>query len=452
MNKKPFHSKSSTLPVYTTQNDVVDKVEIALLFGGPSAESDVSILTALGAMSPLDALGISDNQRYTYRPIYLCPSNFWYTGATLRYLDTFHNSDLFPETLSRVSLNLAAGPSKRPAFSVYPTGWKEQLWALLNSSQRKWRFDVALLACHGQLGEDGALAGALELAHVPYTGMRAGDCAIAMHKAHSKILAAHALTQAQHFADNKQITLAKVLPWTSFKKPANARHVDETLLSQQLEQHRLTFPLCIKPMHLGSSIGVAKVTTLVQLQNQLNTIFEIDSEAICEPFVENKREFNLSVARLFQQTEETICSLIEEPINSADSLLDFDKKYRSGDKAKTKGLASAQRHIDPAIPHNLKQSLMLSAATIFNAFDTPSGAPRLDFIFDDSTNTLYFNEINPCPGAFGHYLWHGHPQLGSYDRLLKHLIEEALFLRNTPTFSKKCIPLQAQIFPQKNLS
>lgn len=407
---------------------------VALFFGGPSAESDVSILTALGAMAALRSLGID------IVPVYLHPEGPWYTDPSLLSKKTFSKIDQFAQTLPTCSLQ-SPPLSKEPLLRVRAKGIMGRMKSFLVSHSHI-PFDVALLACHGQIGEDGALAGLFELNEIPYTCMRHGDSSLAMQKSLSKVLALHGLS--------KNHSLAKVLPWTTVRAPRSSKFHDKEALAKQLNEANLRFPLCVKPQHLGSSIGVAKADNIDQLQARLSEIFMMDHQAICEPYISNKREFNIAVAKLFREEKITF-SLIEEPLNQAQDLLDFDKKYRSGDKSKSGGLADARRVIDPDIDEALKRCIIQSTEAIFNSFDQPSGIPRLDFIYDNDSKELYFNEINPCPGSFGHYLWKGHPQLGTYGKVMLHLLEEALYLQKNSLLRNLQVPLSAQIFPKKRL-
>lgn len=418
-----------------------NELKAALFFGGPSAESDVSILTALGAIPAMELEEIDTT------PVYLHPEGPWFTDPSLKNKETFSNIDLFSSTLASCSLS-SPQKSKKPLLKIEEKGVIGSLKALFHSSP-SITFDVAVLACHGQIGENGALGGLLELNSIPYTGMRFGDSAIAMQKSQSKTLAQWGLSQALSSASSRK-TLAKVLPGITIAAPRNTTLIDPVSIEKLLEEHGLRFPLCVKPQHLGSSIGVARADNMEQLQAKLAAIFMIDNQAICEPFIQNKREFNIAVANLFEENKTTF-SQIEEPINDSHHLLDFDKKYRSGGKAKTSGLASCQRVIDPDICSDLKKSIIQSTDAIYNSFDRPSGIPRLDYLYDVETKELYFNEINPCPGSFGHYLWKGHPNLGSYGKLIRHLINEALVLQNNSQSRSLQVPISAQIFPKKRL-
>lgn len=411
---------------------------IALFFGGPSAESDISILTAHELMRALDS------SQTPFHPLYITTEGKWLCGDALLETAFFEQKEIpYFSMPKQVELQVEKGCSLVPSKP-----------SLIQSLLQKPRpFQVALLACHGQLGEDGALAGLLELQKVPYTGMRYRDACVAMNKELSKMIAQKAL---ERLRPEQTPIKANVLPSLVIARPARARHLDKAVLEELLclEPDLRHFPLCVKPVHLGSSIAVARVTTLQELQMQLNTIFALDTQALVEPYIEDKREFNIAVAMLRSNREPIItCSRIEEPINEAEQILDFEKKYRSGHKHKAKGLSSAQRILDPSLKEELKRAIEESACAIFEAFDQPSGAPRLDFLYDCKKEKLYFNEINPCPGSMGHYLWRGHPHLGRFCSLVEHLIEEALFLaKNRPFFGETSIPNAAKIFQKPALS
>ena len=104
-------------------------------------------------------------------------------------------------------------------------------------------FDVALPAFHGLYGEDGNIQGAFELANIPYVGMRTKASAILMDKVTTK-----------YFLDALDIP---ALPFAVLRRPKQGYLIPEEELEELLKP--LGFPCILKPSHLGSSIGVAKV-------------------------------------------------------------------------------------------------------------------------------------------------------------------------------------------------
>ena len=176
----------------------------------------------------------------------------------------------------------------------------------------------------------------------------------------------------------------------------------------------LKAPWIIKPSHLGSSIGVAKVATLEELADVLPAIFKYDTSAILEPFVDNMVEYNVAVSRM---TGALTTSAIERP-KRTDELLNFKEKYLSGDGGKktgvkggvkapgqqaSEGMLSLTRELNPNIAP-LDGDIRRWAGLAFDQV-AGTGAPRIDFIGNEETGELWLNEVNPCPGSFGYFLW-----------------------------------------------
>jgi D-alanine-D-alanine ligase len=201
----------------------------------------------------------------------------------------------------------------------------------------------------------------------------------------------------------------------------------------------VTFPCCIKPAHLGSSIGVAEVRNMQEVSDVLaSSIFRYDDTALLEPFVENLVEYNVSVRR---ENGAIVTSAIERPKRTSE-LLDFKTKYKLGGGTKgggktgkaegsapiSEGMLSLTREINPEIPAEMENNIRTWASAVY-ACVSGSGAPRLDFLCNGKTGDIWFNEANPTPGSFGYFLWEAskrQPLL--FSELLDKLIEEALDL------------------------
>ena len=117
----------------------------------------------------------------------------------------------------------------------------------------------------------------------------------------------------------------------------------------------MPFPVIVKPVHLGSSIGVAKASNTEELRASLPSIFRLDTEALIEPFVQNLVEYNVAI----RMVDGIPCtSAIERP-KPVEELLDFKAKYLSADNRKTagktpgtvsQGMLSLTRDINPKLP------------------------------------------------------------------------------------------------------
>lgn len=400
-----------------------DKQVIAVFFGGRSPEHDVSVVTGLQAAEALDPA------LYEVIPVYITARGEFLTGEDLLSRDTYIPGPSARQNLSEVHLDLTPGDRGR----LMTAGGS------LFQRAKTIEFDTALLAFHGLYGEDGRLQGALEMADIAYTGMRAFASTITMDKVATKRLLAD--------------TDIALLPFREIKRPTQGLLLSEEELQAQIGD--FAFPAIIKPSHLGSSIGVARVNTLEELAAVLPGLFKYDSTAILEPFVENMVEYNLAVARI---DGELRTSAIEKP-KRAEELLDFKQKYLSGGGNKggskspgggraSEGMLSLTRELNPELPAKVEDRLRGWACTAYEHFHG-TGAPRFDFIGNEATGEFWMNEVNPCPGSFGYFLWEAAEQPMLFADLLEHLINEAAECRAAAELPDDPTPEDARLFPRR---
>jgi D-alanine-D-alanine ligase len=188
------------------------------------------------------------------------------------------------------------------------------------------------------------------------------------------------------------------------------------------------FPLFVKPVNLGSSVGVSKAEDAQGLDAALAKVFQYDTEALVEPCVVNKLEVNVSVL----SAEEPRASVVEIPVASGEVLSYEDKYLRGGGKKgksgpqRLQGMAGLIRVIDPEdLDANIKASVIRYGLEAYRILGC-AGVVRFDFMVDTDSDLLYFNELNPLPGSMAHYLWaKSRPPL-LYTEMLNMTIENAL--------------------------
>ena len=217
-----------------------------------------------------------------------------------------------------------------------------------------------------------------------------------------------------------------LLPFAIIDRPATGLMPS----AAEIEARRsdIEFPCIVKPTHLGSSIGVAKVANLEELRAVLPKIFQLDNQAIIEPCVQNLVEYNVAVANL---QGEVRTSAIEQPKSSGE-LLDFKQKYLSGSgkgpasktQAQSEGMLSLTRDINPELPQGADANIRHWATQCF-AITGGTGTPRIDFLSDSKTGEIWLNEVNPCPGSFAFFLWEAATNPVQFPDLLSALILEA---------------------------
>ena len=214
----------------------MNKLKVAVFFGGQSVEHDVSVVTALQMMENLD------KNKYDIIPVYITRKGDWYTGDKLRKIECVQGFDPADPELTRCCL-----PANTRARTLYRYETKDTLFKKQQRSIAN--IDVAIPAMHGLHGEDGTLQGLLELAGVPYTSCGVLGSAAGM----DKILMKAAFCGAG----------LPVLPYIYF---------DRSTLSADMERYldeaekKLTYPMFVKPANLGSSIGISKAHCRAELE------------------------------------------------------------------------------------------------------------------------------------------------------------------------------------------
>ncbi len=349
---------------------------VAVLFGGRSVEHEVSIITGHQIMDALEVAG------FDVLPLYISKAGSWYSGEELRGLQryreqTFHVSAL--KNVRRIALSPETAirhlvETKSGGFSL---GAKRGEWA-----------DVFFPALHGSFGEDGTLQGLFELADVPYTGSGVLASSVGMNKAVAKRL----------FRESGLPVLDQKVIRRADRNSGQGPIVDGI-------EAAFSYPVIVKPVSLGSSIGVRRCNDRAILEEALDVAFTLDDQVLVEPAIREFIEINCSVSGPPMRA-----SVCEQPVNR-EAILSFDDKYRSahgkvksGSKGSGEGMASAVRIIPAPIPDEMTVVVQQMATRAFEAIDA-SGVARVDFLVDKQTNSLYVNEINTLPGSLAYYLW-----------------------------------------------
>lgn len=224
------------------------------------------------------------------------------------------------------------------------------------------KFDLVLPALHGPYGEDGKLQGMLDMINMPYVFSSCLASALAMDKKKTKIV-----------AEDADISVAKDIILFKGEK----YDLDKII-------KKLSFPVVIKPVELGSSVGASIAQSQVELEEGIAEAFKHDYRIMCEQFIKG-RELTVGV----MGNERTAEALpVIEIIPKVSSWFDYRAKYEPG----------ASDEICPAeIPDKVRDEVQKLAIKIFQAVGSKDVA-RADFIWNESHNKLYFLEINTIPG------------------------------------------------------
>lgn len=343
------------------------RVRAAILFGGRSAEHEVSVVSAQGVMAALDP------DRFAAIPIGVTRQGTWLTPVQTE------------NALARIRLERLRSLDEPLGDGIL---YRTQALGTLR------RVDVVFPLIHGTNGEDGTLQGFLELAGVPYVGAGVAASAIGMDKTLQKtVFRQHGMPVADDVV---------VLSSQWRRDPQGVRQgVDVTL----------RYPCFVKPANGGSSIGTSKVRSREDLDAALAEAFVHDRKALIEECVDGRQ---VEVAVL--GNDEPEASPVGE-VTFSGEFYDYHAKY---DDPRT------QLHIPADIPPQTADHIRETALAAYKAIDC-AGFARVDF-FLTLQGSIYLNEINTIPGFTPMSMY---PRLWeyaglSYRDLITRLIELAL--------------------------
>src|SRR5438093_12787594 len=250
-----------------------------------------------------------------------------------------------------------------PITISHEGGWEPFTLSPDPSGERN--VDVVFPIVHGTYGEDGTIQGLFELANVPYVGAGVLGSAVGMDKATMKaVFQAHGLPIVEHLVVTRH-------EWRRAPDRVEAR-VAETV----------GFPCFVKPVNLGSSVGISKVASPGALAAAIDLAARHDRKIIIERGV-NAREIEVSVLG----NDEPIASLPGEITFDAD-WYDYSTKYLEGQSRLT-----IPAPVSPEVTRRLREL----AVAAFRAIDC-AGMARVDFFVERATDRVLVNEINTIPG------------------------------------------------------
>ncbi len=339
--------------------------KVLLLFGGESAEHEVSIHSAINVHRALDEAG------YEIVLVGIDKQGVWRLAPAIQ------------------SPAIQSPAADWPRVVMLPGGGGEIL--VLDGAQQRLRGDVVFPVLHGPQGEDGSLQGLLKLAKVAFVGPGVLASALCMDKVFAK-----------------QVLNAAGIPTVRALSFDRADVADFATV-----QHELGTPIFVKPANMGSSVGVSKVHDAAEYQAALETAFQYDTTVVVESFAEGQ-EIECAVLSL----DGLQASLPGEIVpTSNDGFYSYDAKYLDDSGAKLIFPA----HLSADVTEKV-QELSLAASRALGC----EGMVRVDF-FLKASGELLINELNTIPGftAISMYpkLWEvsGIPPKD----LVVHLIEHA---------------------------
>lgn len=358
------------------------KIKLGVIFGGPTVEHEISVITAVQAMNNIDS------EKYEIVPIYITKDRTWHTGKMLMDIDVYKDFESLKKYSKKVNL-----VNKDGGFYLISTGLFKKVITDL---------DIAFPIVHGNGMEDGTLQGYLDLIGIPYVGSGVLGSSLGQDK----------IVMKQVFESCN----LPYIPYTWFYDSEYQSHRE--LIEEEIK--KLGYPVIIKPASLGSSIGIKVVKSYEMLDEAITDALKYDTKVVVEKAIEDMIEVNCSVLGNYEYQQ---TSAIEEVMSTAE-FLTYNDKYVGGSKgSKSKGMASTNRIIPARISEEIAREIQEISKETFKVLNL-SGVCRIDFIVDRKTNKVYINEPNTIPGSLSFYLWE--PTGKKYSALLEEMITIAI--------------------------
>ncbi len=357
---------------------MANKKRLGILFGGRSAEHEISIQSAR------NIIAAADPEKYEVVPIAITKQGRWCVGA------------FPPEPNGHGAIDsIPVG-----AVEVIPSACPDGMGLLVplasqNATTFPGALDVVFPVLHGTYGEDGTVQGLLELAEIPYVGSGVLGSAVGMDKVVMKRL----FQQAK----------LPVVPYVATSRRDIQVRLDE--LCKEIEAE-FRYPVFVKPANMGSSVGVSKASNRDELVDALQLAGDFDLKILVERGMD-AREIECSVLG----NEDPISSIPGE-IVPGNEFYDYAAKYLDD---------NSQLLIPAPLKPAQTERAQKLAVEAFKSLDC-AGMARVDFFLEKKTGKFYVNEINTIPGFTRISMY---PQLWaasglSCSKLIDRLVELAI--------------------------
>jgi D-alanine-D-alanine ligase len=322
---------------------VSDKRRVAVVFGGRSAEHEVSVISARSVLEALDP------DRYEVLIVGIDKRGRWHR---LNALPTGPGGGVLPEVAGDEGLGVAL--ARAPGES-----------ALVADDGTRTEIDVVFPVLHGPFGEDGTIQGMLELADIPYVGAGVLGSALGMDKAVQKVLF--------------QAAGLPVVP----HEVVHEREWEEDRESVEALAAGLDLPLFVKPATLGSSVGITKVRSMDALAAAVEEALSYARKVLLERSMEGAREIECAVLGNDDPVASVPCEIVTDR-----EFYDYRAKYVDTDGT----VFDVPARLLPAVTEEVQRM----AVAAFQAIDC-AGMARVDF-FHREPGEIILNEINTIPG------------------------------------------------------
>lgn len=349
----------------------MEKLNIAIIFGGCSSEYEVSLCSAYSVICNLD------KEKYSPVLIGITKSGDWYyyTGEISHIKDdTWYN------------------PTDCCSAVISPNKGAKQILVLGSNGIHAIPVDAVFPVLHGKNGEDGTVQGMIELAGIPLIGCGTLASALCMDK-------------------NRAHKLAHTIGIRVPESIVFEQEVEQEVLDAFIQKNG--YPLYVKPVKAGSSFGITKVSRQEEIFPAIQTAFQYDNQVIIE---ENIEGFEVGCAVLGMENGDLTAGEVDE-IELSNGFFDYTEKYT---------LKTSAIHVPARIPDSQAEEIKIKAKQIYRVLGC-SGFARVD-LFLTPHGEIVFNEVNTIPGFTEHSRYPGMMKAAGYTfgDILNKLIEQAV--------------------------
>ena len=336
--------------------------KVAVVFGGKSSENEISVLTGIFVMKVLEGSDFSPV------PVYVHTDGEMYSSSKLKELSTFQSGKI-----SQQDRVIFYG---KTLYRVQPQKGK---------MKKLTDVDVALNCCHGGLGEGGGVSALTALNGIP--------------------LASPDLLSSSVFMDKdvtKTVMKGLGVPTVDYIRVGEKDYEKRGAFLLKSIERRLKYPVVIKPVHLGSSIGITKAENEEEAKKGIETGFELDDRLIIEKYLADKTDVNCAAYSVDGEI------FVSEPQTAfGDGIYSFEEKYIK--RKKDVGVRAAQGQENAqtigdgcALSVEIVEKIRSYTKTIYKRLNM-QGVVRMDYLVSDKQ--VYLCEVNTVPGSLAYYLF-----------------------------------------------
>ncbi len=330
--------------------------KVAVFFGGKSCENEISVLTGVFVINLLD------REKYLPIPIYLHTDGGAYTSPKMTDLNFFREKRY--SEMERICID---------GGSVYA----------LNAKKRRvkplFKIDVALNCCHGGLGEGGGVSALCEWNDIPLASPDLTSSGVFMDKSMTKL-----------------VMRALKIPTVDYVRVNEKDYEKRGAFLLRSMEHRLQYPVVVKPAHLGSSIGISVAKNEEEVKAALEVAFTLDDRVIIEKYLLQKQDVNCAAYTVNGEI------FVSEPEAAfGEGIYSFEDKYikRSNDHGTPMSAKVGGRY---ALTGELREKIRAYTRSVYKRMNL-TGAVRMDFLV--SEDKAYLCEVNTVPGSLAYYLF-----------------------------------------------